>query len=165
MSTPFGAALRPTIDAMFRGRSPAPAAIASQAQANSGTPSSNPTSSLTSSLHVITNPATFNHFLKNHRAAVALFTAPQTCPPCRVIEPIFDQLAEEKGLQEGKAGAAFAKIDINVGNGRVLAGEWGIRATPTFMFFLDGKKVCQIHTQTSTKTLFLFLMHAHRLTS
>ena len=160
LSTPFGAALRPTIDAMFRGPSPAPAAgpsvdpelassnvqsVASQALANPGTASSSTTSSLTSPLHVITNPATFNHFLKNHRAAVALFTAPQTCPPCRVIEPVFDQLAEDKGFREGKAGAAFAKIDINVGNGRMLAGEWGIRATPTFMFFLDGKKVCRIH--------------------
>lgn len=160
LSTPFGAALRPTIDAMFRGPSPGVAtpspavathqdprlassilqSVASQAQSQPG-PSMQATTSLTGPLHIITNSASFNHFLKVHRAAVALFTAPQTCPPCRVIEPVFDRLAEEKGVREGRSGAAFAKIDINVGMGGSLATEWGIRATPTFLFFLDGKKV------------------------
>jgi len=115
--------------------------VASQAQSQPGS-SMQATNSLTGPLHIITNPASFNHFLKVHRAAVALFTAPQTCPPCRVIEPVFNRLAEEKGIREGRNGAAFATIDINVGMGQSLATEWGIRATPTFIFFLDGKKVC-----------------------
>ncbi len=160
LSTPFGAALRPTIDAMFRGPSPGVAtptpavsthqdpqlansilqSVASQAQSQPGS-SMQATNSLTGPLHIITNPASFNHFLKVHRAAVALFTAPQTCPPCRVIEPVFNRLAEEKGIREGRNGAAFATVDINVGMGQSLATEWGIRATPTFIFFLDGKKV------------------------
>ena len=38
-------------------------------------------------------------------------------------------------------GAAFTSIDIRVGQGQALAAEFGIRATPTFLFFLDGKKV------------------------
>jgi thiol-disulfide isomerase/thioredoxin len=143
LSTPFGAALRPTIDAMFRGPSPGVAtptppatsqdpqlaasilqSVASQAQSQPG-PSTRATNSLTGPLHIITNPASFNHFLKAHRAAVALFTAPQTCPPCRVIEPVFDRLAEEKGIREGRNGAAFAKIDINVGMGQSLASRMG----------------------------------------
>jgi thiol-disulfide isomerase/thioredoxin len=157
LSTPFGAALRPTIDNMF-GR-PMPGlppvgtssnslsssiqqSAASQPRANTGT-YTEATSSLTGPVHIVTNPATFNHFIKSSRAAVALFTAPQTCPPCRVIEPVFDQLAEEKAMRDRKKGAAFAKIDLNVGMGKALATEWGVRATPTFMFFLDGKKVCQ----------------------
>src|SRR5260221_567214 len=123
LSTPFGAALRPTIDAMFRGPSPGVAtptpavsthqdpqlansilqSVASQAQSQPGS-SMQATNSLTGPLHIITNPASFNHFLKVHRAAVALFTAPQTCPPCRVIEPVFNRLAEEKGIREGRNG-------------------------------------------------------------
>ena len=171
LSTPFGAALRPTIDAMFRGPSPGVAApvvsnpqdpqlatsilqsVASQAQSQPGS-SMQATNSLTGPLHIITNPASFNHFLKVHRAAVALFTAPQTCPPCRVIEPVFNRLAEEKGIREGRNGAAFATVDINVGMGQSLAREWGIRATPTFIFFLDGKKVCWSYNSVTGYTDF-----------
>ncbi|KAF9046669.1 PPPDE putative peptidase domain-containing protein [Panaeolus papilionaceus] len=140
LSTPFGAALRPTIDAMYRRpaagapAAPPPATSMSQDQV---------ANSLTSPLHVITNPASFHGFLKSHRAAVAFFTS-ETCPPCKMIEPVFERLSEEKGMREGIDGAGFAKIDIDVGMGRNLASEWGIRATPTFMFFLDGKKLDEL---------------------
>ncbi|KIM42944.1 hypothetical protein M413DRAFT_443767 [Hebeloma cylindrosporum] len=159
-STPFGAALRPTIDAMYRrpvanapvsppvnaGVNPELAssilqAVAANAQTNgSPQPASQATNSLTAPMHIITNPASFNNFLKSHKAAVAFFTS-ETCPPCKMIEPVFERIAEEKGLQNGRSGAGFAKVDIDVGMGRTLASEWGIRATPTFMFFLDGKKL------------------------
>lgn len=117
-------------------------AVAAQAQANGNTrpPTGGApaTETLTSPIHIITNSASFNNFLKSNRATVAFFTD-QTCAPCKIIEPVFDRLSEEKG---GNNGAAFAKIDIDVGMGQALAAEWGIRATPTFIFFLDGKKVC-----------------------
>ena len=116
-------------------------AVAANAQTNGHSqPISQATESLTAPMHIITNPSSFNNFLKSHKAAVAFFTS-ETCPPCKMIEPIFERIAEEKGLQNGRPGAGFAKIDIDVGMGRTLASEWGIRATPTFMFFLDGKKV------------------------
>ena len=160
MSTPFGAAMRPTIDAMYgrprSGNAPAaPAAnttpdpqlassilqaVANQAANGSAHTNGQSTNSLTSPMHVITNPATFNNFLKTHRAVVAFFTS-ATCPPCRMIEPVFERLSEEKGFHQDRDGAGFAKVDIGVGMGRNLASEWGIRATPTFMFFLNGKKV------------------------
>lgn len=117
--------------------------VANQAQAppSISAPSSHPaeSSSITAPMHVITNPPSFDSFLKSHRAAAALFTS-QTCPPCRMIEPIFERLAEEKGPHDGRQGVAFAKIDIDVGLGRNLAAQWNIRATPTFYFFLDGQK-------------------------
>ncbi|KAG6809885.1 hypothetical protein H0H92_014281, partial [Tricholoma furcatifolium] len=171
LSTPFGAALRPTIDAMYRRPSPAAApnavpspaaveaapnpqlaaqllqAVAARAASSSAgvaapTPNS-ATQTLAGPLHAITNPASFNAFLKNHRAAVAFFTS-ATCGPCRMIEPIFERLAEEKGLKSDGRGAAFAKIDIGVGLGNTLAGQWNVRATPTFMFFLDGQKLAEL---------------------
>lgn len=170
LSTPFGQSLRPTIDAMYRRPSPGVPAIpanappnpelaasilqsvAAQAQSN-GDPSyqNRPppppplpaTQSLTSPIHAITNPPAFHAFLKSHRAAVAFFTS-NTCPPCRMIEPVFERLSEEKGLQEGRDGAGFAKVDIDVGMGRNLAAEYSVRATPTFMFFLDGEKIEEI---------------------
>ena len=158
MSTPFGAAMRPTIDAMYRPAGAEPPttatntpldpqlassivqAVASQAANGSASTNIQSTNSLTSPIHVITNPATFNNFLKTHKAVVAFFTS-ANCLPCRRIEPVFERLSEEKGLHQDRDGAGFAKIDIHVGMGKNLATEWGVRATPTFMFFLDGKKV------------------------
>lgn len=116
--------------------------VADQAQAPTTIPSTSPgISSISAPMHVITNPASLNSFLKSHRAAAAFFTS-QTCPPCRMIEPVYERLAEEKSLRDGRQGVAFAKIDIGVGLGRSIAAEWNIRSTPTFYFFQDGKKVC-----------------------
>jgi hypothetical protein len=62
-----------------------------------------------------------------------------------MIEPVFERLAEEKGVKLGAAGkasgAAFTKISMDVGMGGRVAGDWGVSVTPTFIFFLDGKKV------------------------
>jgi hypothetical protein len=55
-----------------------------------------------------------------------------------MISPVFERIAEEKG---GRRGVAFAKIDTAVGMGGNVAAEFGIRVAPTFIFFLDGKKV------------------------
>ncbi|KAJ6508961.1 PPPDE putative peptidase domain-containing protein [Mycena sanguinolenta] len=167
LSTPFGAALRPTIDAMYRRPTPgAPAAappppnqpvaasllqaVAAQAQASpSNPPPAAPlaaTENLASPLHPSTNSASFRALLRTHRAVVAFFTDFQGCPPCRMVTPVFEQLAAEKGIRvaTGGRGAAFTKIDLRVGAGGTLATEWGVRATPTFMFFLDGTKIAEI---------------------
>ncbi|GLB45458.1 putative DUF862-domain-containing protein [Lyophyllum shimeji] len=163
LSTPFGAALRPTIDAMYRRPAPetptpvAPAPIAAAtasqdpqltasilesiiSQAQSAQPA---TQTLTAPVQIITNPPSFQSFLQRHRAAVAFFTNAH-CGPCRVIGPVFERLADEKGLKADGRGAGFAKIDIGVGLGQSLANEWGIRVTPTFVFFLDGKKLDEV---------------------
>ncbi|KAI4520329.1 DUF862-domain-containing protein [Schizophyllum commune Loenen D] len=174
LSTPFGAALRPTIDNMYRrptpgaptAPTPAPSAdfasnpalassilqaVASQAAGGAG-PSTQPsqqplhaTDTLTAPIHPCTNPASFHNLLKTHRAVVADFTD-QYCGPCRAIAPEFERLAEEKGVRVGHSGrgAAFTSIDIRVGQGQALAAEYGIRATPTFLFFLDGKKISEV---------------------
>ncbi|KDQ25439.1 hypothetical protein PLEOSDRAFT_1057725 [Pleurotus ostreatus PC15] len=183
LSTPFGAALRPTIDAMFRAPSasstPTPApripetqpvrpdpnpqltasllqAIANQAALpelpppfTPPTSTSNPTAatqSLTGPIHLATNPASFHTLLRTHRAVVAFFTQ-QSCPPCRVIEPVFERLALDTTnniTTNRKGGLAFTKIDIGVGLGSALAQEFSVRATPTFIFFLDGQKIAEI---------------------
>ncbi|KAJ6557338.1 PPPDE putative peptidase domain-containing protein [Mycena vulgaris] len=166
LSTPFGAALRPTIDNMYRRPAPGvPAtatpppnqpvaasllqAVAAQAQRPVSAPTAAPlaaTESLAAPMHPSTNSASFRTLLRTHRAVVAFFTDAQGCPPCRVIAPVFEQLAAEKGIHaaSGGRGAAFTKIDLRVGAGGALATEWGVRATPTFMFFLDGTKVAEI---------------------
>ncbi|KAF9492035.1 thioredoxin family protein [Pleurotus eryngii] len=177
LSTPFGAALRPTIDAMFRAPSasstPTPApripatqpvrpdpnpqltasllqAIANQAALPELPPSTSTstsaTQSLTGPIHLATNSASFHTLLRTHRAVVAFFTQ-QSCPPCRVIEPVFERLAHDttnNNNTNGKGGLAFTKVDIGVGLGSALAQEFSVHATPTFIFFLDGQKVAEI---------------------
>ncbi|KAJ7366713.1 PPPDE putative peptidase domain-containing protein [Mycena albidolilacea] len=169
LATPFGAALRPTIDNMYRRPTPGEAtatppppnqpvaasllqAVAAQAQGQPSTPNPPPaaplaaTQSLASPLHPSTNSASFRTLIRTHRAVVAFFTDFQGCPPCRMIAPVFEQLAAEKGVRvaTGGRGAAFTKIDLRIGAGGTLATEWGVRATPTFMFFLDGTKIAEI---------------------
>ena len=158
LSTPFGASLRPTIDAMYnpsRGALPTPPSasilesVSSRAQANNvatydpGNAQAHATDSLSGAVHVITNESSFRSFLNTHKAAVAFFTS-STCGPCRMIEPVFRELAQSKGIKSqvsARNGAGFARIDIGVGLGRSLAAKWRVTATPTFMFFCEGTKV------------------------
>ncbi|KAI0631986.1 PPPDE putative peptidase domain-containing protein [Trametes polyzona] len=181
LSTPFGAALRPTIDAMFRRPAPgaAPAApqlpssdslnaaasaspnpalasallqaVASQAYSTGSlsAPTSMPpvnsnstsgSSTVAGPIHICTNPSTLHSLLQSHRAAVVFFTS-ATCGPCRMIEPLFEDLAHQKTHGSGSGRVAFVKVDMGVGMGNQVAGEWGVRVTPTFLFFLDGKKI------------------------
>lgn len=184
LATPFGAALRPTIDNMFRlpvpgaaptsatlqpspaaaqaavNASPNPALAASLLQAvanqafspsasNGAGPSapaptqqqaSSSTNTVSAPVHICTNPSSFHSLLRSHRAVVAMFTS-ATCGPCRMIEPVFEDLAWSKTHGLGKDRVAFVKIDMGVGMGGQVAAEFGIRVTPTFLFFLDGQKV------------------------
>ncbi|KAJ3877193.1 PPPDE putative peptidase domain-containing protein [Lentinula edodes] len=172
LSTPFGAALRPTIDAMYRRpgamQPPLPTnaaptsmtapnpelaasilqAVAAQAQQGmlpSSAPPLQATESLVAPLHQITNSASLQSLLRTHKAVVVNFSDMITCPPCRVIAPVYEQLAHEKGVKTvSGAGAAFAKIDLSTPPGKALGAEWSVRVMPTFMFFLDGKKISEM---------------------
>ncbi|KAI0051384.1 DUF862-domain-containing protein [Auriscalpium vulgare] len=160
LSTPFGAALRPTIDSMFRrpsGYTPAgtpplaqPAApnlalasslLQAVATRASGPAPTTPASTVAAPIHVSTNPASFHSVLGAHRAAVAMFTS-ATCAPCRMIEPVFEELARAKTKGEGRI--AFVKVDMDVGMSGMVGREYEVTATPTFVFFQDQKKVHEL---------------------
>ncbi|KAF8895174.1 PPPDE putative peptidase domain-containing protein [Infundibulicybe gibba] len=198
LSTPFGASLRPTIDAMYRRPSPSAAtpplptptstprppqtaqnpelaaqilqAIASQAQSSTSSPSAN---GISSPLHICTNAASFRSIVQGHRAVVACFTDPATCPPCRMIEPVFERMAGEKGVRVGtgrnEKGAVFVKIDMGTAPGKVLASEWSVRVMPTFIFFADGSKIhemkgadsSELNTQVDLLLFQLWPPHPH----
>ena len=175
LSTPFGAALRPTIDSMFRrptpSSTPAPSiqsqqtasellqAVTSRATTAGGYPTPSPTphpstasDTVAAPIHVCSNPQSFRSLLVKHKAIVACFTS-QTCPPCRMIEPVFESIALEKSSR----GTAFVKIDIGaaLGGSSQIATTYGVRVTPTFIFFLDGEKVCHWHRQQVDPLLIL----------
>ena len=72
-----------------------------------------------------------------------------------MIEPVFEELArEKKGRGNATGQVAFAKVDLGVGLGSVVAREYDVTATPTFGFFLDGERV------RAFSPLFLSLSHA-----
>ncbi|KAL4080944.1 PUL domain-containing protein [Scleroderma citrinum] len=203
LSTPFGAALRPSIDAMFRGGAPseiptpppevvrAAAAVppnsalvtnafrdvvahaASDGSSRSSgaylptpTPTSPPSPSNAMQTKNCSDPTSFQSLLRSNRAVIAFFTR-ATCGPCRMIEPVFEDLAKNKSKPDG--GVAFVKVDLAVGNSAAVAGPYVVRATPTFIFFLDGRKthelrganVPELRTQVDLLIYEAFPPHPH----
>ncbi|KAL2160653.1 hypothetical protein VTH06DRAFT_1341 [Thermothelomyces fergusii] len=64
--------------------------------------------------------------------AVVFFTS-ATCPPCKTLYPLYDELAGEFGEK-----AALVKVDIS--QAFDVAGRYSITATPTFITFLRGEQ-------------------------
>lgn len=87
-------------------------------------------------LQTCSNLQHFRSILSSHRAVSAFFTS-RTCGPCRVIEPIFEDLAHGKASN----GVAFVKIDLGGMFGNEVGGAYGVKVTPTFIFFLNGQKI------------------------
>ncbi|KAG8860671.1 hypothetical protein FRB91_001786 [Serendipita sp. 411] len=178
LSTPLGAALRPTIDQMFR-RSPngnslpwteLPRTVQGRSEntlASSQTDQTVPlasTSSLTSPIQICNNPASFQSLIQRHKAVVAFFTS-QTCAPCKMVEPAFEELARSKASPD----IAFLKVDMSVGMGHLVGEQNKVRSTPTFLFFLNGGlrnelrgiDVTEFRTQVNLLVYDAFPPHPH----
>ena len=68
---------------------------------------------------------------KSDLPVLVMFYSP-TCPHCRTMEPYFRQYA-----QEYEGSAAFARIDIT--HNQWTAERYGVRSTPTFKMFCNGR--------------------------
>ena len=168
LSTPFGQAMRPQIDAMFRrtapsehpvagnspptpvasgSSSPSPhgssllASIAAQATAPSPAPTLTPD---TSPLTLVSSMSNFNSILKQHPAVVVNFTNTPGCPPCRVMKPVFETIASNCAVMYAGKGVRFVEVELGIGEGRDIASGHKVHATPTFMFFQNGNKVDEL---------------------
>ncbi|WRT63703.1 uncharacterized protein IL334_000626 [Kwoniella shivajii] len=200
LSTPFGQAMRPQIDAMFKQTAPserpipgpsptqpgvsqinnsnnnnnnnnnsnnlptppssgtATPALASallnsvaarahsQINPSNGlpTPSSSstntPPTTETSPLSLVSSVAHFNQILHSHPAVIVNFTNTPTCPPCRTIKPVYETISSIHANTYGLKGARFLEVELSIGEGRQLAQQYNVHATPTFIFFQNGKK-------------------------
>jgi thiol-disulfide isomerase/thioredoxin len=115
--------------------------VASQAQASgSGSGAGTPQSTSKPALIPVTSVSHFTSILLQHTAVIANFTNTPGCPPCRAIKPAYETIAEEYNSQYASRGVCFVDIELGVGEGRDLASRYGVSATPTFIFFKDGKK-------------------------
>jgi len=80
--------------------------------------------------------ADFDKILADNKKAVFVDFTASWCPPCKMIKPIYESLAEEHKDLEG---VKFVKIDVDEND--ETAQEYAIRSMPTFKVFVDGKEV------------------------
>merc|ERR1712187_108425 len=73
--------------------------------------------------------------LKDNEVVFVDFTA-SWCPPCKMIKPIYEELAEE---HKDNSKVKFVKVDVDE-NDKVAA-EYKIRSMPTFKVFKNGNEV------------------------
>ncbi|NAZ25783.1 MAG: thioredoxin, partial [Thermofilum sp.] len=78
------------------------------------------------------NSITFHENLAKCKLAIADFWA-EWCAPCRLIEPIFESLAEK---YKGKV----AFLRVNVDENPDLAAEYQVMSIPTLIVFSRGKE-------------------------
>jgi len=86
----------------------------------------------------ITSTREFDRLLEKHASQTGLPVVvdfySDGCGPCRMMAPVFKNLAKEVGQDK----AVFVKVDTNTMV--ELSQRYQIRSLPTFMFFLGGKK-------------------------
>jgi thioredoxin 1 len=68
------------------------------------------------------------------------------CGPCKMIAPLLDEIAKEKG-----DGVKVAKV--NVDENQSLSFKYNIRAIPSLIFFKNGQVRDQVTGMTSKKDL------------
>ncbi|KAI1193825.1 DUF862-domain-containing protein [Nemania serpens] len=68
----------------------------------------------------------------SNKSAVIFFTS-VTCPPCKALYPLYDELAAEYGK-------SVALIKVDTSRAYDVAQQYTITATPTFITFVHGKQ-------------------------
>lgn len=140
LGTPLGQMLRPQIEAALRGVAQGPRAAAAPSAATRESPAAVPTTAAPAttskvSVQIATNLSQLESQLASasKSCAVVFFTS-STCPPCKMVYPTYDQLAEEAGDK-----GVLIKCDVNAAYD--VSMKYNVRATPTFMTFLKGEKL------------------------
>ncbi|MBQ3688564.1 MAG: thioredoxin [Bacteroidales bacterium] len=91
------------------------------------------------------NTENFQKALASSKVAVIDLWA-EWCGPCRSMLPIVDKIGEE---YNGKALVA----KVNVDEEPEIAGQFGVRSIPTFLFFKDGQ-LAEKHVGTLSESAF-----------
>lgn len=82
------------------------------------------------------NKSNFQNEVLNSEKPVLLDFWASWCSPCRMVSPIVDEIATERGdIKVGK---------VNVDEERELAGQFGVMSIPTLVVMKGGKVVNQM---------------------
>ena len=81
--------------------------------------------------------ATFTEEVINSDTPVLVDFWAAWCGPCRMIAPILDEIASEKGEK-----IKIAKVNID--ENQAMAGQLGISSIPTMILYKDGQPVEKI---------------------
>ncbi|MGI8436773.1 MAG: thioredoxin [Chthoniobacterales bacterium] len=68
------------------------------------------------------------------------------CGPCKMIAPVLDEIAKEKG-------DSIKVAKVNIDHNQSLSLKFNVRAIPTLLFFKNGQVVDQVTGMTSKKDL------------
>ncbi|KAF9429789.1 hypothetical protein BGZ94_009483 [Podila epigama] len=144
LSTPFGQMMRPMIENMFGPSRVAQSTPPPVIQPGATTPSvpqehqnllSTISGAASGTVRFMTDLGQLQQTIQSNKAVVVYFTS-ATCPPCRVIAPIFDEMVLSKGKE-------LVGIKVDIGMAQAIGRAYQIQSTPTFMFFLNGSKFSQ----------------------
>lgn len=127
LDSPFGKMLQPQLEQMVQAKKAQQGGllgIQSNASAKPASPS----------VHNIGSLSELNTLLEaaKNSAAVVFFTS-ATCPPCKVLYPLYDQLAAEWGDK-------VTLIKADTSRAPDAAQRHSVRATPTFVTFFHGEQ-------------------------
>ena len=98
------------------------------------------------SLTVNLNEANFDDEVTRSTKPVLVDFWAEWCGPCKLIAPLLDEIAKEKG-----EAVKVAKVDVD--QNQALSARYNIRAIPTLLFFKDGQLRDQVTGMTSKKDL------------
>jgi thioredoxin 1 len=75
------------------------------------------------------------------------------CPPCRMLAPVLDEVAEERSSE-------LLVLTVDVDASPVTQGRYGVMSVPTLLVFIGGKPVRQMVGFTSKGRLVAFIDEA-----
>ncbi|EGD92263.2 hypothetical protein H113_00161 [Trichophyton rubrum MR1459] len=137
LNTPFGQMMKPYIDGMLRGATqgpdiqPVPASLPASAAVTETNVAQKPSKDQVRNASTLREVESLLASAKSS-CAVIFFTS-STCPPCKIVYPTYDALAEEAGSK-----AVLIKVDIS--RAYDVSSHYQVRATPTFITYLRGEK-------------------------